>query len=175
MAYKILFKFYYKGSEKNLDEIGSILKTTRESSGVSIEEASRDLDIKVEILENIEAGKIGCFKDIYVLKDYIKNYSKYLGLESEKIIDGFNEYMFEYTSKIPVKKIEQLMKQKEKEKEKEEKVISPYTMEVKKHKNNTYIMVYTIVIIIILLIVFWSVRQLTINTTVANEISYVKE
>ena len=158
-----------------MDEIGSILKTTRESSGVSINEASKDLDIKVEILENIEEGKIGCFKDIYVLKEYIKNYSKYLGLESDKLIDGFNEYMFEYTSKIPIKKIEQLMKQKEKEEDKEEKVISPYTMEVKKHKKNIYIIGYITIAILVLLVIIWSVRQLTINTTVANEISYVKE
>ena len=67
-----------------MDEIGSTLKSTRESSGVSIEEASKDVNIKVEILQNIEDGKIGCFKDIYVLKDYIKNYAKYLGLNPDK-------------------------------------------------------------------------------------------
>ena len=52
-----------------MDEIGSTLKSTRESSGVSIEEASKDVNIKVEILQNIEDGKIGCFKDIYVFKE----------------------------------------------------------------------------------------------------------
>ena len=83
--------------------------------------------------------------------------------------------MFEYTSKIPIKKIEQLMKQKEKEEDKEEKVISPYTMEVKKHKKNIYIIGYITIAILVLLVIIWSVRQLTINTTVANEISYVKE
>ena len=88
-----------------MDEIGSTLKTTRESSGVSIEEASKDIDIKVEILQNIENGNIGCFKDIFILKDYIKIYAKYLGLDSDKMIDEFNDYMFEYTSKIPVQEI----------------------------------------------------------------------
>lgn len=158
-----------------MDEIGSTLKSTRESSGVSIEEASKDVNIKVEILQNIEDGKIGCFKDIYVLKDYIKNYAKYLGLNPDKLIDEFNDYMFEYTSKIPVKKIEQLIKEKEKEQNKEEKVISPYTMDAKKHTSKIYIIIYLIIIMLVLCIITWSLKQLTINTISSSEISYVEE
>ena len=79
-----------------MNEIGELLRTTREESGVSLEEASGDLEIKTLILENIEDGNIGCFKDIFVLKDYIYDYAKYLGLEPDKIIDEFNEYLFEY-------------------------------------------------------------------------------
>ena len=70
-----------------MNEIGQNLKEARESSGVSLEEASKDLDIKPLILENIEEGNIGCFKDIFVLKDYIKNYAKYLGFDDNKVID----------------------------------------------------------------------------------------
>ena len=158
-----------------MDEIGSTLKSTRESSGVSIEEASKDVNIKVEILQNIEDGKIGCFKDIYVLKDYIKNYAKYLGLNPDKLIDEFNDYMFEYTSKIPVKEIEQLIKEKEKEENKEEKVISPYTMDAKKHTSKFYIIIYLIIIMLVLCIITWSLKQLTINTISSSEISYVEE
>lgn len=158
-----------------MDEIGSILKTTRESSGVNIEEASKDIDIKAEIIQNIENGNIGCFKDIFVLKDYIKTYAKYLGLDSDKLIDEFNDYMFEYTSKIPVKEIEQLIKEKEKEESKEQKIVSPYTMETKKHKKNIYIVGYLILIIFIVCIVLWSVKQLTVNSVSANEISYIEE
>ena len=98
-----------------MNEIGELLRTTREESGVSLEEASGDLEIKTLILENIEDGNIGCFKDIFVLKDYIYDYSKYLGLEPEKIIDEFNEYLFEYTSKIPLEDIEKAMKEQQKE------------------------------------------------------------
>ena len=58
-----------------MESIGSLLKETRESSGVSIEEASNDLNIKSEFIRNNEDGKIGCFKDIFVLKDYLSNYS----------------------------------------------------------------------------------------------------
>ena len=89
-----------------MNEIGELFRVTREDAGVSIAEASKDLDIKEVILENIEDGNIGCFKDIYVLKDNIYNYAKYLGINPDKIINEFNEYMFEYTSKIPIKEIE---------------------------------------------------------------------
>ena len=98
-----------------MKEIGELLKETREGSGVTLEEASNDLEIKALILENIEDGNIGCFKDIFILKEYIYNYAKYLGLEPEKIIDEFNEYLFEYTSKIPLEDIEKAMKEQQKE------------------------------------------------------------
>ena len=41
-----------------MDSIGSLFKTTREQSGVSIEEASSDLNINVNFLLNIEEGKM---------------------------------------------------------------------------------------------------------------------
>ena len=64
-----------------MNEIGEELQYARESSGVSLNEASKDLGIKVEILENIEDGRTGAFKDIFELKEYISNYAKYLGLK----------------------------------------------------------------------------------------------
>ena len=76
-AYKLLF-FYFKGV-RILFEIGNSLKVARESSGVSMEEASKDINIKAVILENIENGNIGCFKDIFELRDYLTTYAKYLG------------------------------------------------------------------------------------------------
>ena len=77
-----------------MEEIAELLKETREESGIDLEEVSKDLDISEIILKNIEEGKIGSFKDIFVLKEYISDYAKYLGLDSEKIIDEFNEYLF---------------------------------------------------------------------------------
>lgn len=154
-----------------MDEIGSILKTTRESSGVTIEEASTDLDIKSVVLENIEDGKIGCFKDVFELKEYIQNYAKYLGLDGDKLIDQFNEYLFEYTSRIPVEEIEKVVNEKQKE---EHKVISPYTKEIRKHSKYFYIFLYIGIILLVIVAIFWSVKQITVDKKVANVISYVK-
>lgn len=154
-----------------MNEIGSILKTTRESSGVTIEEASTDLDIKSVVLENIEDGKIGGFKDVFELKEYIVSYSKYLGLDSDKLIDNFNEYLFEYTSRIPVKEIEKAVNEIPKD---DNKVVSPYTREIRKHNKYYYVSIYILIIILVILAIFWSVKQITVDKKVANVISYVK-
>ena len=154
-----------------MNEIGSILKTTRESSGVTIEEASTDLDIKGVVLENIEDGKIGCFKDVFELKEYIYNYAKYLGLDGDKLIDDFNEYLFEYTSRIPVEEIEALVNEKLKD---DTKIASPYTMDAKKHGKYFYVFTYIGIILLVIVAIFWSVKQITIDKKVANVISYVK-
>jgi len=153
-----------------LNEIGSILKTTRESSGVTIEEASADLDIKDVVLENIEDGKIGSFKDVFELKEYIHSYAKYLGLDGDKLIDTFNEYLFEYTSKIPVKEIEKAVN----EIKEEHQIASPYTKEIRKHNKYFYLFIYIGIVLLVILAIFWSVKQITVDKKVANVISYVK-
>ena len=155
-----------------MNEIGSLLRESRESAGVSLEEASTDLEIKELILENIEDGNIGCFKDIFILKDYIYDYAKYLGLDPEKTIDEFNEYLFEYTSKIPVKEIEKAVKEKEQEEPKEKRVASPYT-QPKKQTKKPFILIYILLAVMIVVAVIWSVKQITINNEVAKTISYI--
>lgn len=171
MAY-LVYLFYLQRSLIILNEIGKLFRVTREEAGVSITEASKDLDIKEVILENIEDGNIGCFKDIFVLKDYIYNYSKYLGIDSDKVIDDFNEYMFEYTSKIPIKDIEHQMEVQNKTEKKE--ISSPYTKESKKYNKSWYVFFYTAIILLILVLAFWSIRQITISRETATVISYVK-
>ena len=92
-----------------MEDIAELLKFTREEAGIDLEEVSKDLEISEVFLKNIEEGKIGSFKDIFVLKNYIADYAKYLGLNSNKILDDFNEYLFEYTSRIPIKEIESVI------------------------------------------------------------------
>ena len=157
-----------------MNEIGEILKSARESSGVSLNEASKDLGIKEEILENIEDGRTGAFKDIFGLKEYITSYAKYLGLDDKNLIDEFNEYMFEYTSKIPVKDIEKTieLKLKEEKKENHDEIVSPYTKESKKYNSWVYIVIYVFIFLMICIAVFWSVKQVTINKNITDTISY---
>ncbi len=157
-----------------MNEIGDTLRYARESSGVSLNEASKDLDIKIEILQNIEDGRTGAFKDIFELKNNIANYAKYLGLNSDELIDEFNEYMFEYTSKIPIKEIEKTieLKIKEEKKENENEIISPYTKEKKKYDNKIYVIIYIFILLMIVAAILWSVKQVTIDKNVTNIISY---
>ncbi len=156
-----------------MNEIGQSLKDAREKAGVSLDEASKDLNIEVVILENIEDGNIGCFKDIFVLKDYMQNYAKYLGLDEEKIIDEFNEYLFEYTSKIPLEDIEKAILEKNKEENKEPEISSPYTKPVMKTKKLYYALIYFIIFVLVVLAVIWSVKQITINNEIINYVSYL--
>ncbi len=155
-----------------MNEIGEMLNMARENSGVSISEVSKDLNIKEEILENIEAGRLGAFKDIFELKNYLIEYAKYLGLDTQKLVDEFNEYMFEYTSKIPIKEIEKTIELQLKEESKNESVASPYTAKSHKFNKKVYIILYIVAFILMVLVILWSVKQITINNRETNVISY---
>lgn len=114
-----------------MKEIGEKLKEARESMGITIEEAATDLKLRSSQLENIEEGNREAFKDVFYLKMFIKNYSKYLGLDYDEMVEEFNEYLFDFTSKISIediKKAEKNMRKKEK-KLKTIKIASPYTVE----------------------------------------------
>lgn len=107
-----------------MKNIGIKLKTKREENGLSVEEVAEDLKMRPSQITSIEEGKLEDFKDVFYLKYFIRDYAKYLGLDGEKILDEFNEYLFDMTSKIPVDLINQAKKEKE-----EAKVSSPYTKE----------------------------------------------
>ena len=155
-----------------MEEIAELLKETREEAGISLQEVSKDLEIEELALVNIEDGKIGAFKDIFLLKDYLFNYAKYLGLDSDKILEEFNEYLFEYTSKIPVKEIEKTLELNLKEAE--EKVASPYTKIRPKNQKGLYIAIYLLILLLVILAIFWSVNQITVDKKSAYVISYRK-
>lgn len=156
-----------------MEEIAELLRETREESGIELEEVSKDLEISEIILKNVEEGKIGSFKDIFTLKEYISSYAKYLGLDSERIIAEFNEYLFEYTSRIPIKEIEKTIELNTKETE-EEKIISPYTLNRPKNKKGIYIFIYILLLILVVLAIFWSVNQITVDKKSAYVVSYRK-
>ena len=117
-----------------MKELGEYLKQTRIGNGVSITEACEDLELSTSQLENIESGNVKAFKDIYELRDYIKLYAKYLGLKSDKVLDEFNSFLFQHTSKISLDDIMEAQRKKDDELN-EKKVKSPYTKEYKEKFN----------------------------------------
>ena len=163
--------FIYKKDVILIKETGKALKSTRESSGVSLEEASRDLDIPVLTLVQIEDGSIGSFEDIYALKDMLLEYTKYLGLNQEEVTKKFNEYMFDYTSKIPMADIEKAQKEKE-QIDDIDRIASPYTKVYPKEKTLPYIITGIVVVILVILAVVWSIHEITVNNTRTDIISY---
>lgn len=155
-----------------MKEIGEILKEGREQNGVSIEEASEDLNYKVSQLEAIESGNFKLFKDIFLLKCMIMDYSKYLGLDTNSIMDDFNEFVFESTSKIPLDDIEKASKLKEDE----EKIASPYTKkEEEKSKLPLILGIILGVLIIIFIIVYFYNKNQDIESSDNIKISYETE
>lgn len=136
-----------------MKEIGEKLKETREDMGISLEEAAEDLKIRPSQIENIESGNIEAFKDVFYLKYFIRDYSKYLGLKYEDMVNEFNEFLFDYTSKISIKDIKEAQKKGLKT-EDEKRVASPYTVSYsKKNKFSTNI-IYIIILIAIVVGIF---------------------
>ena len=70
-----------------MEVIGEKLKASREEKGLSLNEVSEDLNIDMKKLEELESGNRDAFSDIFVLKKYIYDYAKYLGLDYEQLIE----------------------------------------------------------------------------------------
>ena len=152
-----------------MDNIGEYLKTERKKNGVSISEASDDLNINELLLKAIEDGNSKAFKDIFELKDIVRSYAKYLGLDAEKILDEFNDYIFEKTSKISLEDIKNAKKNEEKEDTKV-KVSSPYT----KIKHSRYdvapIVLLVAILLFISLVVYLILKIVAINPNESHEL-----
>lgn len=154
--------------------IGETLREAREQIGVSIEEASEDLKIGPSQLQEIENGDFKSFKDVFYLKNFIKEYSKYLGLDYVAIMDEFNEFLFDYTSKIPMDKIEEAIKTAEKDKKDE--ITSPYTNIVKSKKTPMLIIgVFVIIGVLVLFIIYFLAQQLNTKEDTKVSVNINKE
>ena len=143
-----------------MKEIGEFLKQSRINNGVSLDEASEDLNLSKDYLENLEEGNVRAFKDVYALKESVREYSKYLGLDPDKVMDEFNDFMFEHTSKISLEDIKEARKLNQ-EQEAKPKIVSPYTkmrkqrLDFKKIKWKKFGIVLGIVIAIIAFILLF--------------------
>lgn len=148
MAYKVLL---FLLEVFNLKEIGIKLKEKRKANGVSIKEAAEDLNLDEDALENMEEGNIRAFKDMYILKELIKDYSKYLGMDVNDVVEEFNDFLFEHTSKISVKEIEEVKSMMDDVKPK--KIVSPYT-KIPKPKRDFSFLLKPLLIGFLILLVF---------------------
>lgn len=128
-----------------MKEIGEYLRQERRKNGVGISEASEDLNINSQLLEAIESGNYKAFKDVFELKIVIKSYAKYLGLNVDDILDDFNDFIFEKTSKISLDDI----KNAKKNDEKITHISSPYT----KIKHTRYDLAPIVLLVAVLLFI----------------------
>ena len=157
-----------------MKELGSFLKRTRIKNGVSLEEAAEDMELSTLQLENIEMGNSKAFKDIYELREYVKSYAKYLGLDTNLVNDTFNEFLFEKTSKISLEDIK-MAEAKINEKKEKAKVKSPYTIARKKRINMWPILIwlgFVILVIAISLIIIENINKEPIRSSELKGGSY---
>ena len=151
-------------------EIGNTFKERREEIGIKLEEAAGDLEITVAQLENLEDGNINAFKDIFFLKELIKKYATYLNVNEEELMEDFNDFVFDYTSKIPVEEIEQKVKEIEKLEEKE----TRKRIRNAKMKPVYFFSVITVILVSITLIILnvFLNKQRELNLNLGSEIIY---
>jgi len=136
-----------------MKELGDYLRKVRISNGVSITEACEDLNFSTSQLENIEMGNVKAFKDVYELRNYVNNYAKYLGLDADTIVDEFNGFLFQHTSKISLDDIREAQNKKE-ELMNDKKVKSPYTLEYKEKVSLWPVFYITLIVFFLSLIIY---------------------
>ena len=111
---------------------------------------------------------------------FIKNYSKYLGLDYDEMVEEFNEYLFDFTSKISIEDIKKAEKeQRKKEKKlKTVKISSPYTVEKQQQKQIPKFLIIGGIALVVIIIIYVVVLLLTndeeevSNTIVMEGVEY---
>lgn len=153
-----------------MKDIGLKLKEKREENGVSVEEAAEDLKMRPSQIISLEDGRKEDFSDVNTLKFFIRDYAKYLGLDGEKLVDEFNEFLFDFTSKIPSEVIEEAKQKREKEKKE---FSSPYTK--KEGHNKTYIICIGVCVLVFLvfIITYFVVSGVRNNDFKDDNVTYV--
>lgn len=150
-----------------MKELGNYLKEARSNNGVSLDEASEDLNIDKNAIENIEEGNIRAFKDMYSLKELVKDYAKYLGLDANYVVEEFNDFLFCHTSKISLDDIKEYNLSDNIE---EKKISSPYTKIPKEKKDLSKFYILIGVIALISIALFLLFKILTHESNISNEL-----
>jgi len=68
-----------------MKDIGNFLKERREARGISLIEVEKDLKIRKKYLQALEEGNVDAIPGKTYLIGYLRNYSKYLGVNEENI------------------------------------------------------------------------------------------
>jgi len=68
-----------------MKDIGDFLRERREARGISLIEVEKDLKIRKKYLQALEEGNIDIIPGRTYIVGYLRNYSKYLGIDEENI------------------------------------------------------------------------------------------
>ena len=159
-----------------MKELGYYLEDTRRNNGVSLEEAASDLNVDVSYLENIESANVRAFKDVYYMRELVKEYAKYLGLSEEKIQDEFNDFLFEHTSKISLDDIMEAKKKKDEEErlDNTKKIQSPYTKEYKRKIKKLPFVLAGVIFLLAIIISIVVIKTINREPVVTSELKGIE-
>jgi cytoskeletal protein RodZ len=87
-----------------MKEIGKFLRERREAKGISLIETEKDLKIRRKYLQAIEEGNIDIIPGRTYLVGYLRNYSRYLGIDEENINQIIRTYNNLEKNKINLEK-----------------------------------------------------------------------
>jgi len=86
-----------------MKDIGNFLRERREARGISLIEVEKDLKIRKKYLQALEEGNIDVIPGKTYLIGYLRNYSKYLGIDDENINQIIQTYKNLEKKKIDLK------------------------------------------------------------------------
>jgi len=75
-----------------MKSIGETLREARDAKGVTVKQVSQDINISREFLSALEDENFEIFPAETYLLGFLRNYSEYLGLDSEKTITLYKNY-----------------------------------------------------------------------------------
>lgn len=87
-----------------MKDIGNFLRERREARGISLIEVEKDLKIRKKYLQALEEGNIDAIPGKTYIIGYLRNYSKYLGINEENINQIIQTYNNLEKQKASVKK-----------------------------------------------------------------------
>ncbi len=91
-----------------MKEIGSKLQKKRIASNLSIEDVANKTKMGIDIIEAIESGDIGYFKEnLTFVRFYVRSYCNAIDVPYEDFKLGVEESVVEYTDALSLKKIEE--------------------------------------------------------------------
>ncbi len=114
----------------NNQTVGDILKDKRSSLGLSLETVEKELKIKKKYLSIIESNRFQAFSSAVQAKGFLKNYSKFLGLNHEMIVALYRR---DYENIDMKRKIEFDDEEQIEEKIEKNKIKLPKVVVTKKH------------------------------------------
>lgn len=72
-------------------DTGQYLKESRESLGISVEQAAASLNMRQKYILNLESGHLENMPGIAYLRGYLRNYAEYLGLDGNATVAQYED------------------------------------------------------------------------------------